>query len=160
MHIIISIELFEAFTTLIFTVFQHKSKTQRKNTRYKKGNIFLNEQLTSADDNYLKKFFYYKLIFSSNHFTFSQFLNINIKSILIMSSREKSKNKVNKKSFNRRLKSRNRYSSATNLKSFDFLVLFLFNDTNQSTAENKNEKSEQIKMSDTIKSYFKTISFF
>ena len=59
-----------------------------------------------------------------------------------MSNREESKNKVNKKSSNRRLKSRNRYSSATNLKSFDLLVIFLFNDTNQSTAKDKNKKSE------------------
>ena len=77
-----------------------------------------------------------------------------------MSNREESKNRVNKKSSNRRLRSRSRYSSATNLKSFDSLVIFLLNDTNQSTAKNKNEKSEQIKMSNTMKSYFKTISFF
>ena len=77
-----------------------------------------------------------------------------------MFSREESKNKINKKSFNRRFKSKDRYSSAINLKSFDLFVIFLFNDTNQSTAKNKNEESEQIKMSDTMKSYFKTISFF
>ena len=77
-----------------------------------------------------------------------------------MSNREESKNKVNKKFSNRRFKSRSRYSSATNLKSFDSLVISLFNDTNQSTAKNKNEESEQIKMSDTMKSYLKTISFF
>ena len=77
-----------------------------------------------------------------------------------MSSRKKSKNKVNKKSSNRRLRSRSRYFSAINLKSFDSFVIFLFNDTNQSTAEDKNEKSEQIKMSDSMKSYFKIISFF
>ena len=59
-----------------------------------------------------------------------------------MSNREESKNKVNKKSFNRRFKSRNRYSSATNLESFNFFVISLFNDTNQSTTENKNEESE------------------
>ena len=77
-----------------------------------------------------------------------------------MFNRKESKNKVNKKSFNRRLKSRNRYSSVINLKSFDLLVISLLNDTNQSTTENKNEKSEQIKMSNTMKLYFKTISFF
>ena len=59
-----------------------------------------------------------------------------------MFNKEELKNKVDKKSFNRRFRSRSRYSSATNLKSFDFLVIFLLNDTNQSTAENKNEKSE------------------
>ena len=77
-----------------------------------------------------------------------------------MFNRKELKNKVSKKSFNRRLKSRNRYSSALNLESFDFFVISLFNDTNQSTAKNKNEKSEQIKMSNTMKSYFKTINFF
>ena len=77
-----------------------------------------------------------------------------------MSNKEESKNKVNKKSFNRCLKSRNRYSSVTNLKSFDFLVISLLNDTNQSTTKDKNEENEQTKMSNTMKSYFKTISFF
>ena len=70
------------------------------------------------------------------------------------------KNKVNKKFFNRCFKSRSRYSFATNLESFDSFVISLLNDTNQLTTENKNEKSEQIKMSDTIKSYFKIINFF
>ena len=105
-------------------------------------------------------FFCYKLIFFFNHFTFSQFLNIDIKLILIMFNKEESKNRINKKSFNRRLKSRNRYSSATNLKSFNSFVIFLLNDTNQSTAKNKNKENEQIKMLNTIKSYFKAISFF
>ena len=77
-----------------------------------------------------------------------------------MSNRKKSKNKVNKKSFNRCFKSRSRYSSAINLKSFDFLVIFLLNDTNQLITKDKNEKSEQIEMSDTMKSYFKAINFF
>ena len=77
-----------------------------------------------------------------------------------MFNKAKSKNKVNKKSSNRCLKSRNRYSSATKIKLFDFFVIFLLNDTNQSTTEDKNEKSEQIKMLNTMKSYFKTISFF
>ena len=77
-----------------------------------------------------------------------------------MFSKEKSKNKVNKKSFNRRLKSRNRYSFTINLESFNFFVISLFNDINQSTTENKNEQNEQIKISNTMKSYFKTISFF
>ena len=77
-----------------------------------------------------------------------------------MFNREESMNKINKKSFNRRFKSRSRYSSAMNLKSFDSFVISLFNDTNQSTAKDKNEKSEQIKMSNTMKLYFKTISFF
>ena len=77
-----------------------------------------------------------------------------------MFNRKESKNKVNKKSFNRRFKSKSRYSSATNLESFDFFVIFLFNDINQSTTKDKNEKSEQIKMSNTMKSYFKIISFF
>ena len=77
-----------------------------------------------------------------------------------MFSREELKNKVNKKSFNRRLESRNRYSSATKLELFDLLVIFLFNNINQSTAEDKNKKSEQRKMSDTMRSYFKIISFF
>ena len=77
-----------------------------------------------------------------------------------MSNKKESKNKVDKKSFNRRLRSRSRYSFITNLKSFDFLVIFLFNDTNQSTTKDKNEESEQIEMSNTMKSYFKTISFF
>ena len=77
-----------------------------------------------------------------------------------MFNRKESKNKINKKSFNRRLKSRNRYSSVTNLKSFDFFVIFLLNDTNQSTTKNKNEENEQIKMSNTMKSYFKAINFF
>ena len=77
-----------------------------------------------------------------------------------MSNKEELKNKVNKKFSNRRLESRNRYSSVINLKSFDFFVIFLLNDTNQLTTKNRNEKNEQIKMSDTMKLYFKTISFF
>ena len=77
-----------------------------------------------------------------------------------MFNREKSKNKVNKKSFNRRFKSRNRYFYVTNLKSFNFFVISLFNDIKQSTAKYKNEKSEQIKMSNTMKLYFKAINFF
>ena len=77
-----------------------------------------------------------------------------------MSNKKELKNKVDKKSSNRRLRSRNRYSSVTNLESFNFLVISLFNDTNQSVVENKNEKSKQIKMSNTMKSYFKTINFF
>ena len=59
-----------------------------------------------------------------------------------MFSKEKSKNKMNKKSFNCCLKSRNQYSSITNLKSFNFLVISLFNDTNQSITKDKNKKSE------------------
>ena len=57
MHIIILIKLLEAFFTFILTAFQYKSKIQRKNTKYKEKNISLNEQLISADDNYLRDFF-------------------------------------------------------------------------------------------------------
>ena len=77
-----------------------------------------------------------------------------------MFNKEKLKNRVNKKSFDRRLKSRSQYFSATNLKSFDLFIIFLLNDTNQLTAKNKNKESKQIKMLDTMKSYFKTINFF
>ena len=59
-----------------------------------------------------------------------------------MFNRKKLKKKVDKKSFNRCFKSRSRYSSAINLKSFDSFVISLFNNTNQLTTENKNEKSE------------------
>ena len=161
MHITTSIELFELFITFILAAFQYKSKTQRKKTKYKEKNTFLNKQLISADNNYLKTFFYCKSILSFNHFILSQFLNIIINSIKTYHfNKEESKIRMNKKSFNRRLKSRSRYSSATNLKSFDLFVIFLFNDTNQLITENKNEKSKQIKVLDTIKLYSKTISFF
>ena len=56
MHITILIESFKAFTILIFAIFQHKSKIQKKNIKYKKRNIFLNKQLISANNNYLRIF--------------------------------------------------------------------------------------------------------
>ena len=77
-----------------------------------------------------------------------------------MFDKEKSKKKVNKKSFNRCLRSRSQYSSAININSFDFFVISLCNNINQSTTKNQNEKSEQKKISDTMKSYFKIIKFF
>ena len=77
-----------------------------------------------------------------------------------MFNRKELKNKINKKSFNRCLKSGKQDSFITSLKLFDFFVIFLFNNINQSITKNENKESEQIKMSDTIKLYFKTISFF
>ena len=77
-----------------------------------------------------------------------------------MFNKKELKNKINKKSFNYCFKSRSRYSSAINLESFDFFVIFLLNDTNQSTTKDKNKESEQIKILNTMKSYFKTIKIF
>ena len=66
MHITTSIESFETFTILILAVSQHKNKTQRKNTRYKEKNTFLNDQLIFADDNYLRNFFVINQFFLLN----------------------------------------------------------------------------------------------
>ena len=77
------------------------------------------------------------------------------------------KDKLIKKSFKHRFKSRSRHFFATHAKSVEFFIMFLFNDTNQSIANDKNEKEKSIKVfdtpilrSDTIMSYFKMINFF
>ena len=57
MHIITFIESLEIFIIFVLATFQYKNKIQKKNIKYKKRNIFLNEQLTSADNNYLRNSF-------------------------------------------------------------------------------------------------------
>ena len=77
------------------------------------------------------------------------------------------KDKLIKKFFERRFKSKNRHSFVTHAKSIEIFIMFLFNDTNQSIADDKNEKKKLIKIFDmsilrldTIMFYFKTINFF
>ena len=77
------------------------------------------------------------------------------------------KDKLIKKSFEYRFKSKNRHFSATHAESIEIFIMFLFNNINHSIANNKNKKKKSIKISDTsilrsntIMSYFKTINFF
>ena len=67
--------------------------------------------------------------------------------------KEKLRNKMNKKFFNRCFRNRSRYSSIINLKSFNFFVILLFNDINQLTAKDKIKENKQIKISNTMRSY-------
>ena len=77
------------------------------------------------------------------------------------------KNKLIKKSFERQFKSKNRHSFATHAELIEIFIMFLFNDTNQSIANDNYEKKKSIKIfntsilrSNTIMFYFKTINFF
>ena len=77
------------------------------------------------------------------------------------------KNKLIKKSFERRFKNRNRHSFATHAEPVETFIMFLFNDMNQSIADDNYEKEKSIKIfntsvlrSNTIMFYFKTINFF
>ena len=78
-----------------------------------------------------------------------------------------SKDKLIKKSFKRHFRNRSRHSFATHAESVEIFIMSLFNDMNQSIADDKNEKEKSIKISDTsvlrsdtIMFYFKTINFF
>ena len=77
------------------------------------------------------------------------------------------KDKLIKKSSEHHFKSKNRHFFATHAESVEILIIFFFNDTNQSIANDRNEKKKLIKIfdtsilrSDTIMSYFKMINFF
>ena len=77
------------------------------------------------------------------------------------------KDKLIKKSFKRRLKSRNWRFFATHAKSVETFIMFFFNDMNQSIANDKDKEKKSIKIfntsilrSNTIMFYFKTINFF
>ena len=77
------------------------------------------------------------------------------------------KDKLIKKSSERRFKNRNRYSFATHAELVEIFIIFLLNHINQSIANDKNEKKKSIKISDTsilrldtIMFYFKMINFF
>ena len=77
------------------------------------------------------------------------------------------KDKLIKKFSERRLKSKSRHFFATHAESVEAFIMFLFNDTNQSIANDRNEKEKSIKIfdtsilrSNTIMSYFKAINFF
>ena len=78
-----------------------------------------------------------------------------------------SKNKLIKKPFERRLKNKSWHFFATHAESVETFIMFFFNDTNQSIADDKNEKKKSIKIfntsilrSNTTMFYFKTINFF
>ena len=78
-----------------------------------------------------------------------------------------SKDKLIKKSSERRFKSRNRHFFATHAELVEAFIMFFFNDMNQSIANDKNKKEKLIKIFDTsilrlntIMFYFKMINFF
>ena len=72
---------------------------------------------------------------------------------------QESKNKLIKKSFQRRLKNRNRHVSATYQELNDSFIISFINDTNQLIKENEDEKNETEK-SNTIMFFSKTFIFF
>ena len=72
---------------------------------------------------------------------------------------QKSKNKLIKKSSQRRFKSKNRHVSATHQESIDSFIIFLLNDMNQLIANDEDEKNEMKKLN-TIMLFLKTFIFF
>ena len=72
---------------------------------------------------------------------------------------QESKNKLIKKSFQRRFKSKSRHVSATYQELNDSFIIFLVNDIDQLIEENEDEKSET-KKSNTIMLFSKKFIFF
>ena len=72
---------------------------------------------------------------------------------------QKSKNKLIKKSSQRRFRNKNRRAFATHQESIDSFIIFFLNDMNQLIANNENEKNE-MKKSNTIMLFLKTFIFF
>ena len=70
------------------------------------------------------------------------------------------KNKLIKKFFEHHFKNKSRHFFATHVKSVDFVITFLFNDTNQSIVNDEDEKNELIKLFDTLVLRSNTIIFF
>ena len=79
--------------------------------------------------------------------------------MLMMIKDQESKNKLIKKSSQRRFRNKNRHAFATHQESVDSFIIFLFNDMNQLIADDEDEKNE-MKKSDTIMLFLKTFIFF
>ena len=79
--------------------------------------------------------------------------------MLIMFKDQESKNKLIKKFFQRRFKSKSRHASATYQELNNSFIIFLVNDTNQLIEEDEDEKNET-KESDTTMLFFKEFIFF
>ena len=79
--------------------------------------------------------------------------------MLTMSKNQESKNKLIKKSSQRRLKSKSRHASATYQELNDLFIIFLVNDIDQLIEEDEDEKSEAERLNTTML-FFKKFIFF